>query len=80
MRKALSLEEAAEKDTPEKDLDEVIADEISKKANNLIFHNLRLLQPQNLKPLSYLVQYNQMVVKNLLMCTQWNKLLKRVSF
>ncbi len=31
MRKALSLEEAAEKDTPEKDLDEVIADEISKK-------------------------------------------------
>ena len=31
MRKALSLEEAAEKDVPEKDLDEVIADEISKK-------------------------------------------------
>lgn len=31
MRKALSLEEAAEKDTPEKDLDEMIADEISKK-------------------------------------------------
>lgn len=31
MRKALSLEEAAEKDIPEKDLDEVITDEISKK-------------------------------------------------
>lgn len=31
MRKALSLEEAAEKDTVEKDLDEVITDEISKK-------------------------------------------------
>jgi len=31
MRKALSLEEAAEKDIPEKDLDEVIADEIAKK-------------------------------------------------
>ncbi len=31
MRKALSLEEAATKDTPGKDLDEVIADEISKK-------------------------------------------------
>lgn len=31
MRKALSLEQAAELDTPEKDLDEVIADEISKK-------------------------------------------------
>lgn len=31
MRKALSLEDAAKLDTPEKDLDEVIADEISKK-------------------------------------------------
>ncbi|WP_459212763.1 type I restriction endonuclease subunit R [Aquimarina rhabdastrellae] len=31
MRKALSLEEAAKKDTVEKDLDEVITDEISKK-------------------------------------------------
>ncbi|MEQ8422052.1 MAG: DEAD/DEAH box helicase family protein [Arenibacter algicola] len=31
MRKALSLEEAAEKDVPGKDLDEVIADEIAKK-------------------------------------------------
>ncbi|ARV12023.1 restriction endonuclease subunit R [Gilvibacter sp. SZ-19] len=31
MRKALSLEEAAEKDVPAKDLDEVIADEIAKK-------------------------------------------------
>lgn len=31
MRKALSLEEAAEKDVPEKDLDDLIAEEISKK-------------------------------------------------